>query len=149
MRRGLKKRPEELDAMRRAVAISCEAHKDAMRRARGGDDGVGDRGAGSITRFRSRGAAAGPSYPSIIASGPERPRRFTTSRTTARMQSGDLLLIDAGCEVDFLRLRRDPHLFRSARASTRRSGALYSVVLEAQRAWDRIDKTRRALRRRA
>ena len=28
----LRKRPEELDAMRRAVAISAEAHKRAMRR---------------------------------------------------------------------------------------------------------------------
>jgi Xaa-Pro aminopeptidase len=55
----LKKRPEELDAMRRAVAISCEAHKDAMRRARGGMmeweiEALVD------YAFRSRGAA-GPS----------------------------------------------------------------------------------------
>jgi len=64
----LKKRPEEIDAMRRAVAISCEAHKDAMRRARGGMMEWEIEALVDYT-FRSRGAA-GPSYPSIIASGP-------------------------------------------------------------------------------
>ncbi len=94
----LKKRPEELDAMRRAVAISCEAHKDAMRRARGGMmeweiEALVD------YAFRSRGAA-GPSYPSIIASGPNA-ATLHYIQNDRQMQSGDLLLIDAGCEVDF------------------------------------------------
>ena len=64
----LKKQPEELDAMRRAIAISCEAHKDAMRRARGGMMEWEIEAVVDYT-FRSHGAA-GPSYPSIIASGP-------------------------------------------------------------------------------
>ena len=125
----LKKRPEELDAMRRAAAISCEAHKDAMRRARGGMmeweiEALVD------YAFRSRGAA-GPSYPSIIASGPNA-ATLHYIHNDRKMVSGDLLLIDAGCEVDFYAsdvTRTFPVGMRFNPAQR----ALYSVVLEAQR----------------
>jgi Xaa-Pro aminopeptidase len=125
----LKKRPEELDAMRRAVAISCEAHKDAMRRARGGMmeweiEALVD------YAFRSRGAA-GPSYPSIIASGPNA-ATLHYIHNDRKMQSGDLLLIDAGCEVDFYASDVTRTFPVGARFNPAQR-ALYSVVLEAQR----------------
>lgn len=125
----LKKRPEELDAMRRAVAISCEAHKDAMRRARGGMmeweiEALVD------YAFRSRGAA-GPSYPSIIASGPNA-ATLHYIQNDRQMQSGDLLLIDAGCEVDFYASDVTRTFPVGARFNPAQR-ALYSVVLEAQR----------------
>jgi len=125
----LKKRPEELDAMRRAVAISCEAHKDAMRRARGGMMEWEIEALVDYT-FRSRGAA-GPSYPSIIASGPNA-ATLHYIQNDRQMQSGDLLLIDAGCEVDFYA----SDVTRTFPVGTRfnpTQRALYSVVLEAQR----------------
>jgi Xaa-Pro aminopeptidase len=125
----LKKRPEELDAMRCAVAISCEAHKDAMRRARGGMmeweiEALVD------YAFRSRGAA-GPSYPSIIASGPNA-ATLHYIHNDRQMQSGDLLLIDAGCEYDFYASDVTRTFPVGARFSPTQR-ALYSVVLDAQR----------------
>lgn len=125
----LKKRPEELGAMRHAIAVSCEAHKEAMRRARGGMmeweiEALVD------YAFRSRGAA-GPSYPSIIASGPNA-ATLHYIHNDRQMQSGELLLIDAGCEYDFYA----SDVTRTFPVGTRFNSAqraLYSVVLEAQR----------------
>lgn len=124
----LLKGPEELEQMRRAIAISCEAHKEAMRRARGGMmewqiEALVD------YEFRSRGAA-GPSYPSIIASGPNA-ATLHYIHNDRRMATGDLLLIDAGCEYDFYA----SDVTRTFPVGARFSPAqrdLYSVVLEAQ-----------------
>jgi Xaa-Pro aminopeptidase len=125
----LKKRPEEIEAMRRAIAISCEAHKDAMRRARGGMmeweiEALVD------YAFRSRGAA-GPSYPSIIASGPNA-ATLHYIQNDRQMQAGELLLIDAGCEYDFYASDVTRTFPVGARFNPAQR-ALYSVVLEAQR----------------
>jgi Xaa-Pro aminopeptidase len=125
----LKKRPEEIDAMRRAIAISCEAHKDAMRRARGGMmeweiEALVD------YAFRSRGAA-GASYPSIVASGPNA-ATLHYIQNDRQMQSGELLLIDAGCEYDFYASDVTRTFPVGARFNPAQR-ALYSVVLEAQR----------------
>jgi Xaa-Pro aminopeptidase len=94
----LHKRPEELTAMRDAIAISAEAHQAAMRTARGGMmewqvEATVD------YAFRSRGAA-GPSYPSIIASGPNAATLHYINNDR-EMRTGELLLIDAGCEYGF------------------------------------------------
>ncbi|HKV56370.1 MAG TPA: aminopeptidase P N-terminal domain-containing protein, partial [Candidatus Binataceae bacterium] len=92
------KHPEELETMRRAIAISAEAHRAAMRNARGGAmeweiEALVD------YNFRKRGAA-GPSYPSIIASGPNAATLHYINNDR-EMRAGELLLIDAGCEYDF------------------------------------------------
>jgi Xaa-Pro aminopeptidase len=94
----LRKSPEELATMDRAIAISAEAHKAAMSRARGGMmeweiEALVD------YNFRSRGAA-GPSYPSIIASGPNAATLHYINNDR-EMRTGELLLIDAGCEYNF------------------------------------------------
>ncbi|MGH7933173.1 MAG: aminopeptidase P N-terminal domain-containing protein [Candidatus Binataceae bacterium] len=125
----VKKHPEELDAMRRAIAISDEAHRRAMSAARGGMmeweiEAVVD------YAFRSRGAA-GPSYPSIIASGPNA-ATLHYIQNDRRMNAGELLLIDAGCEYDFY----SSDVTRTFPIGMRFSAIqrdLYTVVLEAQR----------------
>ncbi len=94
----LRKRPEELAAMRNAIAISAEAHKAAMRTARGGMMEWQVEATVDYT-FRSRGAA-GPSYPSIIASGPNAATLHYINNDR-EMRTGELLLIDAGCEYGF------------------------------------------------
>lgn len=94
----LHKRPEELAAMRDAIAISAEAHKAAMRTARGGMMEWQVEATVDYT-FRSRGAA-GPSYPSIIASGPNAATLHYINNDR-EMRAGELLLIDAGCEYGF------------------------------------------------
>src|SRR5260370_9315398 len=67
----LKKEPAELESMRRAMAISAEAHKRAMMKARGGMKEWQIEAEVDFT-FRSN-AAAGPSYPPVIPSGPTAP----------------------------------------------------------------------------
>jgi Xaa-Pro aminopeptidase len=64
----LKKEPYELEMMRCAIAISAEAHRRAMREARGGMMEWEIEAALNYV-FRKNGAA-GPAYPSIVASGP-------------------------------------------------------------------------------
>ena len=137
----LKKRPEELDAMRRAIAISAEAHKAAMRKARGGMREWQIEATVDYT-FRSRGAA-GPSYPSIIASGPNAATLHYINNDR-EMRSGELLLIDAGCEYDFYAsdvTRTFPIGTRFTPLAARRST---EIVLDAQRKADRSDQAGRA-----
>ena len=94
----LKKEPAELDAMRRAMAISADAHKRAMSKAR---DGMGEWQIQAEVdyAFRSQGAT-GPSYPSIIASGPNAATLHYINNDR-EMRAGELILIDAGAEYDF------------------------------------------------
>ncbi|HXZ88739.1 MAG TPA: aminopeptidase P N-terminal domain-containing protein [Candidatus Binataceae bacterium] len=94
----LRKEPEELEAMRRAIEISAEAHKAAMSNSRGGMMEWEIEALVDYT-FRKHGAA-GPSYPSIIASGPNAATLHYISNDR-QMRAGELLLIDAGCEYDF------------------------------------------------
>src|SRR5208282_4273424 len=91
----LHKEPDELELMRRAAAISAQAHQRAMREARGG---MMEWEVEAIIDFTFRkNGAAGPSYPSIVASaGNASVLHYITN--DREMQTGDLLLIDAGCE---------------------------------------------------
>jgi Xaa-Pro aminopeptidase len=124
----LRKRPEELLAMRDAIAISAEAHKAAMRTARGGMmewqvEATVD------YAFRSRGAA-GPSYPSIIASGPNAATLHYINNDR-EMRTGELLLIDAGCEYQFY-ASDVTRTFPIGARFTPLQRDLYEIVLEAQ-----------------
>jgi Xaa-Pro aminopeptidase len=124
----LRKRPEELLAMREAIAISAEAHKAAMRTARGGMmewqvEATVD------YAFRSRGAA-GPSYPSIIASGPNAATLHYINNDR-EMRTGELLLIDAGCEYQFY-ASDVTRTFPVGASFTPLQRDLYEIVLEAQ-----------------
>jgi Xaa-Pro aminopeptidase len=124
----LYKSPEELHTMRRAIAISAKAHAAAMRNAQGGMmeweiEALVD------YNFRKRGAA-GPSYPSIIASGPNG-STLHYIHNDREMRAGELLLIDAGCEYDFYA----SDVTRTFPIGTRFSPLhrdLYEIVLAAQ-----------------
>ena len=139
----LKKRPEELDAMRRAIAISAEAHKAAMRRARGGMMEWEIEALVDYT-FRSRGAA-GPSYPSIIASGPNAATLHYINNDR-EMRTGELLLIDAGAEYDFY-AADITRTFPIGARFTRLQRELYELVLDAQLKAIDSDQAGRAFRR--
>ncbi len=94
----LHKEPYEIDLMRRGAAISALAHERAMREARGGMMEWEVEALIDFT-FRKNGAA-GPSYPSIVASaGNAAVLHYITN--DRQMQTGELLLIDAGCEYKF------------------------------------------------
>ena len=124
----LYKQPEELETMRHAIAISAEAHAAAMRNARGGMmeweiEALVD------YNFRRRGAA-GPSYPSIIASGPNA-ATLHYIHNDREMHRGELLLIDAGCEYDFYASDVTRTFPVSARFGALQR-ELYEIVLTAQ-----------------
>ncbi len=124
----LKKEPAELEAMRRAMAISADAHKRAMMKARGGMR-EWQIEAEVDYAFRSQGAT-GPSYPSIIASGPNAATLHYISNDR-EMRTGELLLIDAGAEYDFYAA----DITRTSPIGARFTGlqrSMYEVVLDAQ-----------------
>ncbi|MFZ5558364.1 MAG: aminopeptidase P N-terminal domain-containing protein [Pseudomonadota bacterium] len=93
----LVKDAHEIATMRRAAAISCAAHRRAMAFARPGVHEY-EVEAELIHEFRRRGAQ-GLAYSPIVASGANAcVLHYVANRE--RLRDGDLLLIDAGCEVD-------------------------------------------------
>jgi Xaa-Pro aminopeptidase len=124
----LKKEPAELDAMRRAMAISADAHKRAMMKARGGMK-EWQIEAEVDYAFRSQGAT-GPSYPSIIASGPNAATLHYINNDR-EMRAGELMLIDAGAEYDFYAADITRTWPVGARF-TALQRSMYEVVLDAQ-----------------
>jgi Xaa-Pro aminopeptidase len=88
---------DELTTMRRAAAISTGAHVRAMRAARPGATEY-QLEADLLHEFRRLGAQS-PAYTSIVASGANACVLHYVSND-ATLKDGDLLLIDAGCELD-------------------------------------------------
>ncbi|WP_017306259.1 aminopeptidase P N-terminal domain-containing protein [Spirulina subsalsa] len=88
----------ELELMRRATAISAEAHNRARHFAKPGMYEYQVQAEIEHT-FRLQGGM-GPAYPSIVASGANACILHYTENDR-QMQDGDLLLIDAGCAFDY------------------------------------------------
>ena len=88
---------DELATMRRAATISTGAHVRAMRAARAGVTEYQVE-AELLHEFRRLGAQS-PAYTSIVASGANACVLHYVSND-AILKEGDLLLIDAGCELD-------------------------------------------------
>ena len=93
----LVKDPHELELMRRAARISAAAHRRAMRFARPGVTEYQVE-AEILHEFRRHGAQA-PAYPPIVASGANACVLHYVANS-ATLKDGELLLIDAGCELD-------------------------------------------------
>jgi Xaa-Pro aminopeptidase len=93
----LVKDEEELAIMRRAGAISSAAHVRAMRAAEPGKREY-EIEAELIHEFCRNGARA-PAYGSIVAAGANA-CVLHYRQNTAELRRGDLLLIDAGCELE-------------------------------------------------
>jgi len=93
----LLKDTHELNIMRRAAKISCEAHRRAMRSTRP-EMFEYEIEAELLHEFCSHGAR-NPAYTSIVAGGANAcTLHYVGNR--ARLNGGELLLIDAGCELD-------------------------------------------------
>jgi Xaa-Pro aminopeptidase len=92
------KTAEELDTMRRAASISAEAHVAAMKSAK---PGVNECEIDALFRgiFRKHGCER-PAYEPIVGSGPNA-TILHYRRNNRVMNDGELLLIDAGCELDY------------------------------------------------
>ncbi|QSI76235.1 aminopeptidase P N-terminal domain-containing protein [Niveibacterium microcysteis] len=132
----LHKDADELAAMRRAAAISGAAHARAMRFARPGHFEYQVE-AELMHEFISQGARSA-AYTPIVAGGSNAcTLHYVDNRK--QLADGELLLIDAGCEVDGYAA----DITRTFPVSGRFSGpqrALYELVLAAQLA--AIDKAR-------
>jgi Xaa-Pro aminopeptidase len=126
----LRKTPAELARMRRACEISRDAHIEAMRYAAPGLHEYEVQAALEFV-FRTRGSSRN-AYPSIIASGVNACILHYVENTR-RMEDGDLLLIDAGCEYGYMAA----DITRTFPVNGRFSGpqrAIYEVVLRANQA---------------
>jgi Xaa-Pro aminopeptidase len=120
----------ELDTMRRAAAISAVAHQRAMRATRPGRNEY-EIEAELLYGFR-RGGAQFPAYWPIVAGGANA-CVLHYSVNSAPLAAGDLLLIDAGCELDGYA----SDITRTFPVSGRFSSAqreIYDLVLAAQAA---------------
>ncbi|BBE50579.1 Xaa-Pro aminopeptidase [Ferriphaselus amnicola] len=120
----------ELDVMRRAAAISCDAHRRAMRATRLGSMEY-EIEAELLHEFRRRGAQA-PAYTSIVAGGANACVLHYVGNDQ-QLKDGDLLLIDAGCELDGYAA----DITRTFPVNGRFSAAqrdVYEIVLAAQSA---------------
>jgi Xaa-Pro aminopeptidase len=124
----LRKTEAELVRLRRACAISRDAHHEAMRFAAPGMHEYEVQAALEFV-FRVNGSPRN-AYPSIVASGPNACILHYVENAR-RMEDGDLLLIDAGCEYGYMAA----DITRTFPVSGRFSGpqkAIYEVVLRAQ-----------------
>jgi Xaa-Pro aminopeptidase len=118
----------ELALMRRAAAISVDAHRRAMQAAAAGRYEY-ELEADLIHEFRRQGSQS-PAYGSIVAAGANACVLHYVANDH-QMQDGELLLIDAGCELDGYAA----DITRTFPVNGRFSGAqrdVYQLVLSAQ-----------------
>lgn len=122
------KRPEELEIMRRAARISGEAHLAAMKSAK---PGLNECEIDALLRgiFRRSGCER-PAYEPIVGSGPNA-TILHYRRNDRVMQDGELLLIDAGCELEYYASDVTRTFPVNGRFSAEQR-AVYEIVLEAQ-----------------
>lgn len=121
---------EEIAIMKRAAAISAEAHRRAMQVARPGLREY-HLEAELLHEFRRNGSQF-PAYGSIVATGANACVLHYRA-SDAELKEGDLVLIDAGCELDSYA----SDITRTFPANGKFSGpqkTLYEIVLAAQAA---------------
>ena len=122
------KDPEEIEAMRRAGAVSAAGHLHGMRVTRPGMSEFELQAA--IEHVFQKEGARSPGYASIVGAGANAcVLHYIDNRDT--LQDGDLVLVDAGAEVDYY----TGDITRTWPVSGEFSGyqrAIYDLVLRAQ-----------------
>lgn len=124
----LYKRPEDIRVMKRACKISAQAHKRAMQTCRPGMMEY-EIEAELLYIFKRNGSAF-PAYPPIVGGGANSCILHYT-QNDAELKDGDLLLIDAGAEIDCYAA----DITRTFPVNGKFSGeqrAVYEIVLAAQ-----------------
>lgn len=124
----LVKTGDDLEMLRRAIDITCEAHLAAMDALR---PGLYEYEIEAVLRYVFRKAGSPrPGYPPIVASGPNATiLHYTTNNR--RIEDGDLLLIDAGTEYGYFTGDVTRTLPASGRF-TLEQATIYKIVLDAQ-----------------
>lgn len=131
----LYKEPEEIAVMRESAHIACEAHRQAMRVCR---PGLMEYQIEAEILYTFQRNGAGWSYPTIVGGG-DNSCILHYIENNAELHDGDLLLIDAGAEVDGYA----SDITRTFPVNGHFSGeqrAIYELVLAAQKA--AIDQVR-------
>lgn len=124
----LVKRSEEIRLMKKAAKVSAAAHKRAMRACR---PGLFEYQIEAELEYEFRlGGSHGPAYPSIVAGGANACILHYTENQD-ELKSGDLLLIDAGAEMDCY-AADITRTFPVNGRYTAEQRAVYEVVLDAQ-----------------
>jgi len=124
------KSPAEVELLRRAVEITCHAHRDALQQARAG---MAEYQVQALIEYRfMHEGARRPAYPSIVASGMNA-CILHYDASEGILKEGDLLLLDAGAEFH----RYSADLTRTLPVSGRftpEQRKIYDVVLRAREA---------------
>lgn len=124
----LRKSREELELMRRAISITAEGHLEAMAKTK---PGMFEYEVEAILRavFSRRGAER-HAYSPIVGSGPNATVLHYRSNDR-QMQSGELLLIDAGCELGYY-ASDITRTFPVSGTFSKEQREIYEIVLDAQ-----------------
>jgi Xaa-Pro aminopeptidase len=118
----------ELEHMRKAIAITVEAHNVAREMAAPGRYEYEIQS--EMEYIFRRNGAQGPAYPSIVASGANACiLHYTTNN--CQMQDNELLLIDAGCSYNYYNADIT-RTFPVGKQFTAEQRTLYDLVLAAQ-----------------
>ncbi|MGH8927315.1 MAG: aminopeptidase P N-terminal domain-containing protein, partial [Acidimicrobiia bacterium] len=126
----LRKSPTEIESLEASCELSAQGHREAMRFAR---PGLYEYQVQAAMEYVWReGGSPRNGYPSIVASGINACVLHYVENDR-QIEDGDLVLIDAACEIDYF----SADISRTFPANGRFSGsqrAIYEVVLAAQRA---------------
>lgn len=125
----LHKSPREVEVLRAAAEITCEAHREAMKAARPGMHEYELEALIDYT-FRRRGGM-GPGYTTIVGGG-DNATILHYIDNSAALAEGDLVLIDAGCELSYY-TADVTRTFPVSGAFSPAQRRCYELVLEAQR----------------
>jgi Xaa-Pro aminopeptidase len=125
----LYKSASEIALMRRAAKIAAEAQRAAVRAAR---PGVAEYEVEAVLLHAMRAHGAVPSYPPTVAAGHNACVMHYT-RNRGKLGRGDLLLIDAGAEVECY-ASDITRTWPVGGTFSREQHALYGIVAEAQQA---------------
>jgi Xaa-Pro aminopeptidase len=118
----------EVEAMKKAAAITADAHIELMRTTK---PGMYEYELEAVLRraFREHGSER-PAYSPIVGSGPNA-TILHHRRNDRRIEPGDLVLVDAGCEYDYY-AADVTRTFPADKRFDPAQKAVYQVVLDAQ-----------------
>jgi Xaa-Pro aminopeptidase len=122
------KSPAELSLIKQAVEITVLAQKEAISAL---TDGINEFELQALIEYTfRRNGASGPSYSSIVGSGPNATTLHYVENSR-RVEEGDLVLVDAGAEYGYYAADITRTWPASGRFSPEQR-AIYEIVLEAQ-----------------
>ncbi|HJU90821.1 MAG TPA: Xaa-Pro aminopeptidase [Gemmatimonadaceae bacterium] len=131
-----RKSPQEMALLRRAIAITDDAHRAAMAAMTAG---IPERAIQAvIERTFLEGGAEGPGFGSIVGSGPNSTTLHYV-KNTRTMRAGDVVVMDIGASYEGY----SADITRTVPVSGRFTAdqrAVYEIVLEAQKAAERATK---------